>query len=106
MAETFRGDTETAGENDPIANGIVGARVVDQLLTAIEWLNYPAEKLDVIIAAEANDEDTRTAITARRKTDHGLDDASRHERTTSSLLELERLVSGLIRRGELAQIQN
>jgi len=41
-----------------------------------------------------------------RKTDHGLDDASRHERTTSSLLELERLVSGLIRRGELAQIQN
>src|SRR5262245_30676067 len=42
------------------------ARVVDQLLTAIERLNYPAEKLDVIIAAEANDEDTRAAITARK----------------------------------------
>jgi hypothetical protein len=36
----------------------------------------------------------------------GLDDASRQERTTKSLLELERLVSGLIRRGELAQIRN
>jgi len=32
--------------------------------------------------------------------------ASRQERTTRSLLELERLVSGLIRRGELAQIRN
>src|SRR5262245_53468470 len=42
------------------------ARGVDQLLTAIERLNYPAEKLDVIIAAEANDEDTRAAITARK----------------------------------------
>jgi glycosyltransferase XagB len=41
-----------------------------------------------------------------RKTEHGLDDASRQERTTRSLLELERLVSGLIRRGELAQIHN
>jgi hypothetical protein len=40
------------------------------------------------------------------KTEHGLDDASRQERTTKSLLELERLVSGLIRRGELAQIRN
>jgi glycosyltransferase XagB len=42
------------------------ARVVDQLLTAIERLNYPAEKLDVIIAAEADDHDTRAAITARK----------------------------------------
>jgi cellulose synthase/poly-beta-1,6-N-acetylglucosamine synthase-like glycosyltransferase len=41
-----------------------------------------------------------------RKTEHGLDDESRHERTTRSLLELERLVSGLIRRGELSQIRN
>jgi cellulose synthase/poly-beta-1,6-N-acetylglucosamine synthase-like glycosyltransferase len=42
------------------------ARVVDQLLSAIERLNYPAEKLDVIIAVEANDDDTRAAITARK----------------------------------------
>src|SRR5262245_39675651 len=41
-----------------------------------------------------------------RKTEHGLDDESRHERTTRSLLQLERLVSGLIRRGELSQIRN
>ena len=41
-----------------------------------------------------------------RKTEHGLDDASRRERATKSLLELERLVSGLIKRGELAQIQD
>jgi hypothetical protein len=41
------------------------AKVVDQLLTAIERLNYPAEKLDVIIAAEADDHDTRAAITAQ-----------------------------------------
>jgi hypothetical protein len=43
------------------------AKVVDQLLTAIERLNYPAEKLDVIIAAEADDHDTRAAITARKR---------------------------------------
>ena len=41
-----------------------------------------------------------------KKTEHGLDDASRRERATKSLLELERLVSGLIKRGELAQIQD
>ena len=29
--------------------------VVDQLLTAIERLDYPAEKLDVIVAVEADD---------------------------------------------------
>jgi glycosyltransferase XagB len=42
------------------------ARVVDQLLSAIERLNYPPEMLDVIIAVEANDHDTRAAITARK----------------------------------------
>ena len=41
------------------------ARVVDQLLSGIERLNYPAEKLDVIIAVEADDLATRAAITAR-----------------------------------------
>jgi len=41
------------------------ARVVDQLLSAIERLNYPTDKLDVIVAVEANDDDTRAAITAR-----------------------------------------
>jgi cellulose synthase/poly-beta-1,6-N-acetylglucosamine synthase-like glycosyltransferase len=42
------------------------ARVVDQLLSAIERLNYPREKLDVIVAVEAKDHSTRAAITARK----------------------------------------
>ena len=42
------------------------ARMVDQLLSAIERLDYPAGKLDVIIAVEADCHDTRAAITARR----------------------------------------
>jgi cellulose synthase/poly-beta-1,6-N-acetylglucosamine synthase-like glycosyltransferase len=42
------------------------ARMVDQLLSAIEALDYPADKLDVIIAVEADCHDTRAAITARR----------------------------------------
>jgi glycosyltransferase XagB len=42
------------------------ARVVDQLLSAIERLDYPPEKLDVILAVEADDSGTRAAITARR----------------------------------------
>src|SRR5215813_6647195 len=41
-------------------------RVVDQLLSAIERLDYPPEKLDVILAIEADDSDTRATITARR----------------------------------------
>jgi cellulose synthase/poly-beta-1,6-N-acetylglucosamine synthase-like glycosyltransferase len=41
------------------------AVLVDQLLSAIERLDYPAEKLDVILAVEADDHDTRAAITAR-----------------------------------------
>src|SRR5262245_14220746 len=47
-------------EDEPIYSVIAPlrgeAKVVDQLLTAIERLNHPAEKLDVIIAAEANDD--------------------------------------------------
>jgi cellulose synthase/poly-beta-1,6-N-acetylglucosamine synthase-like glycosyltransferase len=42
------------------------ARVVDQLLSAIERLNYPHEKLDVILVVEADDYETRAAITARK----------------------------------------
>jgi glycosyltransferase XagB len=42
------------------------ARVVDQLLSAIERLDYPAEKLDVILAVEADDHETRAAITSRK----------------------------------------
>jgi len=41
------------------------AEVVDQLLSAIERLNYPAEKLDVIVVVEADDNATRAVITAR-----------------------------------------
>jgi cellulose synthase/poly-beta-1,6-N-acetylglucosamine synthase-like glycosyltransferase len=41
------------------------AASVDGLLTAIERLNYPAEKLDLIIAVEADDLDTRAAIATR-----------------------------------------
>jgi cellulose synthase/poly-beta-1,6-N-acetylglucosamine synthase-like glycosyltransferase len=42
------------------------AKMVDQLLSAIEGLDYPADKLDVIIAVEADCHDTRMAITVRR----------------------------------------
>ena len=41
------------------------AASVDGLLTAIERLDYPAEKLDVIIAVEADDGETRAALAAR-----------------------------------------
>ena len=42
------------------------ARVVDQLLSAIERLDYPAEKLDVILIVEADEPATRAAITRRK----------------------------------------
>lgn len=42
------------------------ARVVDQLLSAIERLDYPAEKLDVIVIVEADEPATRAAITRRK----------------------------------------
>jgi len=42
------------------------AAVVDQLLSAVERLDYPSEKLDVIVAVEADDHGTRAAITARK----------------------------------------
>jgi len=41
------------------------AASVDGLLRAIERLDYPAEKLDVIIAVEADDRETRAAVAAR-----------------------------------------
>jgi cellulose synthase/poly-beta-1,6-N-acetylglucosamine synthase-like glycosyltransferase len=41
------------------------AASVDGLLGAIERLNYPAEKLDVVLAVEADDCETRAAIAAR-----------------------------------------
>ena len=40
------------------------AASVDGLLAAIERLDYPREKLDVILAVEAHDHDTRAAIAA------------------------------------------
>jgi len=42
------------------------ARVVDQLLSAIERLDYPYEKLDVIVVVEADEPTTRAAITQRQ----------------------------------------
>jgi cellulose synthase/poly-beta-1,6-N-acetylglucosamine synthase-like glycosyltransferase len=42
------------------------ACVVDQLLSAIERLDYPAEKLDVIVIVEADEPATRAAITRRK----------------------------------------
>lgn len=42
------------------------AKSVGGLLAAIERLDYPAEKLDVIIAAEADDHETRAALAAVR----------------------------------------
>ena len=60
----------TQDEQEPVYSVIAPlrgeARVVDQLLSAIERLNYPPEKLDVIIAVEAKDHATRAAITARK----------------------------------------
>ncbi len=41
------------------------AASVDGLLRAIERLDYPAEKLDVIVAVEADDHETRAAIASR-----------------------------------------
>ena len=43
------------------------ARSVDALLAAIERLDYPAEKLDVIIAVEADDAETREALKAAKR---------------------------------------
>ncbi|WP_137043303.1 glycosyltransferase [Pseudolabrys sp. FHR47] len=42
------------------------ARSVAGLLAAIERLDYPPEKLDIIIAVEADDRDTRAALAATR----------------------------------------
>jgi glycosyltransferase XagB len=42
------------------------ASSVNALLSAIERLDYPHEKLDVILAVEADDRDTRAAIAARK----------------------------------------
>jgi cellulose synthase/poly-beta-1,6-N-acetylglucosamine synthase-like glycosyltransferase len=42
------------------------AASVDALLTAIERLDYPPEKLDVKLVVEADDVDTRAAISARK----------------------------------------
>lgn len=42
------------------------AASVDGLLSAIERLDYPREKLDVILAVEADDHETLKAIAARR----------------------------------------
>jgi cellulose synthase/poly-beta-1,6-N-acetylglucosamine synthase-like glycosyltransferase len=57
-------------EDLPIYSVIAALRgetaTVDQLLSAIERLDYPAGKLDVILAIEADDEATRAAISARR----------------------------------------
>lgn len=42
------------------------AASLDALLAAIERLHYPREKLDVILAVEADDRETRAALTHRR----------------------------------------
>jgi cellulose synthase/poly-beta-1,6-N-acetylglucosamine synthase-like glycosyltransferase len=42
------------------------AACVDDLLEAIESLDYPREKLDVILAVEADDDETIAAINARK----------------------------------------
>ncbi len=42
------------------------AASVNGLLSAIEKLDYPVEKLDVILAVEADDKETRAAIAARK----------------------------------------
>jgi cellulose synthase/poly-beta-1,6-N-acetylglucosamine synthase-like glycosyltransferase len=65
-----RGSTAIAHEALPIYTVIAPlhreARVVDQLLSAIEQLDYPAEKLDVIVVVEADEPATHAAITRRK----------------------------------------
>jgi cellulose synthase/poly-beta-1,6-N-acetylglucosamine synthase-like glycosyltransferase len=60
----------TFDENLPIYSIIIPLRseanMVEQLLSAIEALDYPADKLDVIIAVEEDCHSTRAAITARQ----------------------------------------
>ena len=70
MSASPQRSTGTQDEQEPVYRVIAPlrgeARVVDQLLSSIEQLNYPLEKLDVIVAVEANDHATRAAITARK----------------------------------------
>jgi cellulose synthase/poly-beta-1,6-N-acetylglucosamine synthase-like glycosyltransferase len=65
-----RGSSAVAHEALPIYTVIAPlhreARVVDQLLSAIERLDYPAEKLDVIVIVEADEPATHAAITRRK----------------------------------------
>jgi glycosyltransferase XagB len=67
---TFRPFPTATNEEWPVYSIIAPlrgeARMVDQLLSAIERFDYPSEKLDVILAVEADDSDTRAAITARQ----------------------------------------
>jgi len=63
--------TSATTDNEPPVYTIIAplhreARVVDQLLSAIERLDYPAEKLDVIVIVEADEPATRAAITRRK----------------------------------------
>ena len=63
--------TFTADKDLPVYTLIAAlyheAASVAGLLRAIERLDYPAEKLDVILAVEADDHETRTAIDRCRK---------------------------------------
>ena len=67
---TNQGLSATADRELPVYTVIAPlhreARVVDQLLSAIERLDYPAGKLDVILIVEANDPETHAAITGRK----------------------------------------
>lgn len=70
-SEQHLSSIDAAWEEDvPVYSVIAALRgetaVVDQLLSAIERLDYPAEKLDVILAVEADDTETRAAISARK----------------------------------------
>ncbi|HET7191031.1 MAG TPA: glycosyltransferase family 2 protein [Pseudolabrys sp.] len=70
-AETQKNRAAIASDEDlPIYSIILPlrreARVVDQLLSGIERLDYPAAKLDVILVVEADEPETRAAITTRK----------------------------------------
>jgi glycosyltransferase XagB len=56
--------TNTPDEREPVYNFIAPLR--GETRSAIERLNYPREKLDVIVAVEAEDHSTRAATTARK----------------------------------------
>src|SRR5215831_14006993 len=67
--QTDKTSSDLSGDDLPVYTVIAAlyreAASVDGLLRAIEKLDYPPENLDVIVAVEADDAETRAALAAR-----------------------------------------